>query len=359
MSGSSLKFDRSALGGWWPLRLVACLCFLVGSCDRLNSRGPLKEVRLGYFANLTHAQAVLGVWSGDFATAVTPAQLSTQVFNAGPALIEALLAGEIDVAYVGPGPVLNAQVQTHGQGVRVIAGAASNGVLIVARESSGIKTMQDLRGKRLATPQHGNTQDLAARHFLRFDLGQDSDDNIQPVPNAEQAGAMSRGQIDAAWAPEPWGSFLVARAGAHVVGEEKDLWPQKEFTLTVVITTPDFLADHPDVVRKLLQVHRAWTRRLAEHPQQYVPQLGSALFALTGKQLPPGVLPAALTRIKFTDEPLMPTFAALANWSYELEATMQRPNLAGLFDTSILQSLQQADGAPVKEVARASHDRSN
>ena len=310
-----------------------------GSCER--QRRPLAQVRLGYFANLTHAQAVLGVASGDLERALAPLQVEPQIFNAGPSLVEALLAGEIDIAYIGPGPVLNAQVKTHGQGIRVIAGAAENGVLIVARQGSGIRTLSDLRGKRLATPQHGNTQDLAARHYLQAVLHQADSDNIIPISNAEQAGMMTRGQIDASWAPEPWGSFLIATAGAHVVAEEKDLWPGRQFALTVVVTTPEFLADHPDVIEKVLEVHRRWTRQLQSHPAYCLAQLKPALFALTGKRLPDRVLPAALARVKFTDNPSMQTFTTLADWSYQLEFTVRPPSLAGLIDTSILRKLDQ------------------
>jgi len=324
--------------------LLIVLGFLaLSGCNRSAAAEAARPIRIGYFANLTHAQAVLGVSSGEFAKAVVPRKLETQVFNAGPSLIEALLAGEIDVAYVGPGPALNAQLRTRGQGIRVIAGAASNGVLIVARDGSGIKTFQDLRGRTLATPQHGNTQDLAARHFLSRLLNQTDDSNIVPIPNAEQAGMMTRNQIDASWAPEPWGSFLVAKAGAHIVCEEKDLWPDHRFTLTVVVATPEFLSEHADIVENLLKVHRAWTRRLNENPQACIPQLDAGLFALTGKRLPAGVLPAALKRVTFTDEALVPTFQALATWTYEMQFTVQPPNLNGLFDTSILQSLQKQD----------------
>ena len=327
------------------------------SCQRREAKLPLREIRIGYFANATHAQAVLGVASGDFARAVAPAGLKPQVFNAGPSFIEALLAGEIDIGYVGPGPALNAQMRTRGQGIRVIAGAASNGVLIVAREGSGIRSMTDLKGKRLATPQHGNTQDLSARHFLMSALHQDNDRNVLPIANAEQVGMMTRGQIDASWAPEPWGSLLVAKAGAYVVGEEKDLWPEKQFTLTVLVTTPEFLRDHAQVVERLLRAHRSWTRRLEEHPDQCLPQLDAALFALTQKRLPKGVLASALHRVKFTDEPSVGTFQALADWSYELEFTVQVPHLAGLIDTTILRDLEKQDSlGRQKEVARARHD---
>lgn len=343
--------------------LLAAFALAGGSCKRDAAQpsqqggaaAPPAQVRLGYFANLTHAQAVLGVSSGEFAGAVAPSAFSTKVFNAGPSLIEALLAGEIDIGYVGPGPALNAQARTRGQGIRVIAGAAANGVLIVAREGSGIKTFEDLKGKKLATPQQGNTQDIAARHYLQSALKQSDLSNVIPIPNAEQVGMMTRGQIDAAWAPEPWGTVLLEQAGAHVVGEEKDLWPDKQFTLTVVVTTPEFLAKHPDVVEKVLRVHHAWTQRLSLTPRQYESQLDAALFALTNKRFPKAVLPAALARVKFTDDPGEKTFATLGGWAYDLGFDRQKADLAGLFDTAILRKLpeQGATLPATKEAANA------
>jgi NitT/TauT family transport system substrate-binding protein len=303
--------------GW--AAIVCSVLFAAISCDRQQVKlsQPVKQVRVGYFANLTHAQAVLGVSSGEFAKAIQPATLKTQVFNAGPSLIEALLAGEIDIAYVGPGPVLSAQERTHGQGIRVVAGAASNGVVIVASEASGVHSMEDLKGKRLATPQHGNTQDIAARHYVTAVLKQPDASTIVPIPNAEQVGMMTRSQIDAAWAPEPWGSVL-----------------------TVIVTTPEFLSAHADVVEKILGVHRSWTARLQQDPKSCEAKLGDALFTLTGKRLPAGILPAALARVKFTDEPLGQTFSTLGQWSHDLGFERRPPNLSGLFDTSILSKLK-------------------
>jgi NitT/TauT family transport system substrate-binding protein len=306
--------------------------------------GP-SEVRLGYFANLTHAQAVLGVASKDFENAVAPAKVTTKVFNAGPSLVEALFAGEIDIGYVGPGPALNAHAKSRGQGIRVVAGAAANGVLIVARKDSAIDTLQDLKGKRVATPQLANTQDIAARYYLTHELGQPDHKNVIPIPNAEQVAMMSNGQIDAAWAPEPWGSFLVAQAGAKVIGQEKDLWPQKEFSITVVVTTPEFLQKNPATVEKLLAAHRVWTGRLNKEPAKYAPQLKAALFALTNKQLPEGVVESALANTKFTDEPLPHTFETMATWSHELGYAKEKTDVGGLIDTSVLQKLKAAPAA--------------
>lgn len=325
-----------------PILALIGLSQALAGCDRSESsdREELRELRLGYFANATHGQAVLGVDSGDFARAIAPVELRTKVFNAGPSLIEAMFAGEIDLGYIGPGPALSAHEKSRGQGVRIIAGSAANGVVIVARPESGIQTLKDLAGKRIATPQHGNTQDIAARHYLTAVLGQPGHSNVLPVANAEQSGMMSRGQIDAAWAPEPWGARLVAEAGATVIAEEKDLWPGGQFSLTVVIATPKFLKDHPDVVRRMLGVHRTWTARLSSDPASTQTQLEAALFKLTNKKLPPGVLAAALPRVKFTDSPLEETFTTMGQWAHELGFARQPPNLDQLFDLSILRQLE-------------------
>jgi NitT/TauT family transport system substrate-binding protein len=301
------------------------------------------EVRIGYFANLTHAQAVLGVSSGEFAAAVAPATLQTKVFNAGPSLIEALIAGEIDIGYVGPGPVITAYARGGSDTIRVIAGAAANGVAIVAGKDSGINTLADLKGKKVATPQLGNTQDISAKHYLLSVLKQEDVDNVVPVANAEQLQLLSSGKIDAAWAPEPWGSRLIVEAGGKLIAEEKDLWPDKHFTLTLVIARPQFLKEHPDIVEKILAVHAQWTQRLSTAPDKYTGQLGDALAKLlNGKKLPPGVVEQSLPRIEFTDEPLADTLTAMAQWSYDLHVIKQPPKLTDLVDTSLLKEAEKS-----------------
>lgn len=302
------------------------------------------EVTLGYFANLTHAQAVLGASNGDFEQAVAPSKFKTRVFNAGPSLIEALFAKQIDIGYVGPGPAVAAHAKSRGQGIRVIAGVAANGVAIVARDGAGINTLADLKGKRIATPQHGNTQDIAARYYLQKELKETNLNNVIPVANAEQSGLMARGEIDAAWAPEPWAARLVAEAKGKIIGEEKDLWPNKEFTLTLIVTTPEFLAEHPDIVRNVLARHRKITADLKADPKKQLPAIEAGLFALTNKKLPEGVLADAITRVQFTEDPLEDTLLKMAQWSHEIGFLQEEPKIDGLVDTTLLNELRGTQG---------------
>lgn len=327
-----------AAGALW-----ACIAAVTG-CDRKAPEAPAQagspaagkkpapaEVRLGYFANLTHAQAVLGVASGEFQKAIGPAALKTKVFNAGPSLVEAMLADELDLGYVGPGPAVAGYLASKGKGLRVISGSAANGVVIVARADSAIQKLEDLAGTKLATPQLANTQDIAARHYLKSILKQDLR-SIRPIPNAEQVTMMQRGDIDAAWVPEPWGARLILETKARLIAQEKDLWPGGEFATTVLVARPMFLVEHPDTVRAFVQVHREWTRKLQDDAQGQLPALSAALFDLTTKKLPEGVLPQAIARVKFTDDPLPESIQTMAQWAYELEFAKQTPKLEGLVD---------------------------
>jgi NitT/TauT family transport system substrate-binding protein len=323
------------------IALFALCLDAVAGCHRTSD--PDRPVTIGYFANLTHAQAVLAAASGDFGKAVWPAKLETKIFNAGPSLIEALFAGEIDIGYVGPGPAISAYGKSGGKGIRVVAGAAANGVVVVARKGSGISKLADLAGKRIATPQLGNTQDISARHYLSAILHQTDLNNVIPVENAEQAGMFSRGDVDAAWVPEPWGERLIEETGATLVAQEKDLWPSGEFALTLVVTTPEFLARHASVVDSLLRVHRTWTHRLTEEPATCVKPLQDALFALTGKALPPGVVPAALARIRFLDDPGLDTLRTFAAWRQSLGFEQTAIDVTAIVDGS---ALGRASAAP-------------
>ncbi len=200
-----------------------------------------------------------------------------------------------------------------------------------------------MRDRKIATPQLGNTQDISARHFLLSVLKQQDTKNIIPINNAEQAGMILRRQIDAAWVPEPWGSRLVAEAGAKIIAREDQLaqlWPDGQLTLAVVVTTPKFLAEHPDVVQGILSVHHKWTVALAEDAAKHAPSLGSAIKDITGQSLPAGVLQEALKNVKFTDDPLPQTLSTMARWACELKFAQKDTGIDGLMDLSILKRIR-------------------
>jgi len=337
-------------------RLLASACglaSLAGACGA-HSPGGNDEVRIGYMANMTHAQALLGVYSGELAQAVAPARLVTRVFNAGPSVIEALFAGEIDIGYVGPSPALNAHLKSRGKGIRVIAGSAANGAVIVARKDSGIETLADLKGRRIATPQIGNTQDVSARHYVTKVLGQSNAENVIPVPNAEQALMMARGEIDAAWTVEPWGAALTAGSNARLLAQEKDLWPGGRLSLTLVVVDPGFLQLHPAIVERVLECHVRWTDRLSDDSAALVPTLTAALVSVTGRSLPEAVIADGLSRVLFTDDPIPESLEVFARWAYELGRARGISKVSTLVDDTPLATAKKrsrpagVQGTPTK-----------
>jgi NitT/TauT family transport system substrate-binding protein len=303
---------------------AALAWFALAACrDGTKDPGLDGRIRLGHLANVTHAQALTGVASGRFAAALgSGIELSPKVFNAGPALVEALYAGEIDMAYVGPSPAINAYVRSSGSAVRLLAGAAVGGARFVVRDASAIARPEDLHRKRLASPQIGNSQDVSLRVWLRRHGLQTSDRGgdvlVLPVANADILALMSRGELDGAWVPEPWAARLVAETPSHTFLDERDLWPDGAFPSTVLIARRAFADAHPDLVGRFLAVHRAETRWHLEHPEEGRAAVNAALAAITRKPLPAATLADAMAHLALTTTVARPALEEMAKAASEL-----------------------------------------
>ncbi|AIY01868.1 aliphatic sulfonate ABC transporter periplasmic substrate-binding protein [Arthrobacter sp. PAMC 25486] len=276
--------------------------------------GPAAELRLGYFANVTHAPALIGVNDGILAKHLGATDLKTQVFNAGPSAIEALNAGAIDAAYLGPNPAINSFVKSGGESIRIIAGATSGGAQLVVRPE--ITSATQLRGKVLATPQLGGTQDVALRSWLAGEglattPSGGGDVAINPTDNASTLKLFQEGKLDGAWLPEPWASRLVLQAGAKVLINEADLWEDGDFATTILIVSKAFLDAHPETVDALLAGNTEAIDWLNAHPQDAATAVNAALKAQAGKELPADVIDRSLSELKFTPDPLARTFPKL------------------------------------------------
>ncbi|HHW15730.1 MAG TPA: ABC transporter substrate-binding protein [Firmicutes bacterium] len=302
-----------------------------------GAAGSKVVLRLGYFPNITHAQAVLGVADGTFARALGPGvELQTKVFNAGPSVIEALFAGELDLSYVGPNPAVNGYVRSRGEALRIIAGATSGGAALVVREGSGIRTAADFHGKRLATPQLGNTQDVAARAWLLKQgyrlRAQGGDVEVLPLKNPDQLALFQKGEIDAAWTVEPWATRLIREGGGRLFLDERDLWPGGRFVTAHVIVSTRFLARHPGIVRRFLRAHVALTQRINARPAEARKRVNGELRRLTGQALPGAVLADAFSRLEVTWDPVSASLFQAADQAYVLGFLgKEKPRLAGIY----------------------------
>src|SRR5438067_3947772 len=273
-----------------------------GSKKAGTSSGPV-TLRLGYFPNVTHATALVGVANGIFARDLGPkVTLKTSTFNAGPAAVEAIFSGALDATYVGPNPAINAYQKSNGQAVRIIAGATSGGAALVVKPS--ITSVADLKGKKLATPQLGNTQDVALRSWLKKQGLNTTpegggDVSILPQENAQSLDTFKSGQIDGAWVPEPWASRLVLDGKGKVLVDEGTLWPGGKFLTTTLIVRTAFLKDHPDVVRNLLKGHVEATDFVNEHSAEAQQIANTSIAQITGKPLTAPVIAAAWKNLTF------------------------------------------------------------
>ncbi|WP_045729487.1 ABC transporter substrate-binding protein [Pseudarthrobacter chlorophenolicus] len=314
---------------------------------------PAAALKLGYFGNVTHAPALVGIKKGFLAEALGNTQLSTESFNAGPAAIEALNAGAIDAAYIGPNPAINSFVKSSGQSVKVIAGAAAGGAQLVVKP--GINSAADLRGKTLASPQLGGTQDVALRAWLadqgyKTNVDGSGDVAINPTDNAQTLKLFQDGKLDGAWLPEPWASRLVLQAGAKVLVDEKDLWDGTgtgkpgEFPTTILIVNQKYAADHPDTVKALLAGHAKSVAWLNEAPEQErASVINAGLQESAGATLADDVLARSLANITYTLDPLAGSYPRLLQDGVEAGTTKQA-DLNGLFDLRALNEVAAATG---------------
>lgn len=304
------------------------------------------ELRLGYFGNLTHAPALVGLENGYFADELGSTELSTQVFNAGPSAIEALNAGAIDATFIGPNPAINSYVQSNGESLRIVAGATAGGAQLVVRPD--IDSVEDLEGATLATPQLGNTQDVALRVWLG-EQGYETttegggDVAIVPTENATTLQLFQNGDIDGAWLPEPWASRLVVDAGAEVLIDEADLWPEGKFATTVLVVNKQFLAEHPDQVQALLLAERSAITWLNENPEETPALINAGLESANAKPLAEPVLERALENVTFSQEPLADALAQLLKDGVAA-GTTDDADITGILDLTLLNSLQTEAG---------------
>ncbi|TXS57424.1 aliphatic sulfonate ABC transporter substrate-binding protein [Streptomyces sp. t39] len=309
----------------------------------------LDTVKIGYFPNLTHATALVGHQEGILQKELGGTKLSATTFNAGPSEIEALNAGSIDIGFIGPSPSINGYVKSQGKNLRIIGGSASGGVKLVVNPKK-IKTLDDLKGKKIATPQLGNTQDVAFLHWInekgwKVDAESGKGDvSVVRTENKVTPNAYLSGSIDGAWVPEPTASKLVSD-GAKVLLDESTLWPDKKFVITNIIVSQKFLAEHPAVVEAVLRGTVKTNAWINANPDKAKESANAKLKDLTGKALPAEVIDPAWPSIQFIDDPLAATLQAQADHAVSA-GFLQKPDLAGIYDLKPLNKVLEAEGKP-------------
>jgi NitT/TauT family transport system substrate-binding protein len=331
-------------------RLLLLFFATVSFASQALAQGTI--IRVGHLANITHPQALIGRANGAFDKGLSPdARVEWKAFNAGPSVIEAIFAGELDLAYLGPSPVITGYVRSQGEALRVIAGATSGGAALIVRNDSGIQGPQDFHGKKVATPQFGNTQDVSLRAWLDSKglkpREKGGDVQIIPIANADQLTLFQRKQIDAAWAPEPWASRLIREGGGRLFLDERDVWPTHEFSTTVLIVSHKFLGQHPDLVKRFLRTHVELTVWATQNSAEAKRVIDSELQHETGKSLPAEIVDPAWSRLKPTVDPFRSSVAISAKRAADLGLLgRSQPNVDALFDLTLLNQVLKEKHLP-------------
>lgn len=307
---------------------------------------------LGYFPNVTHAAALVGVARGTFQSALGPSvKLDTRMFNAGPALVEALFAGDVDLGYVGPNPAVNGFVKSKGKALRLVAGAASGGTFFVVRPDAGIATAKDLNGKTLATPQLGGTQDVALRGYLKANGLKSADKGgtvqITPMQNGDIVTLFKQGKIHGAWVPEPWASLLVQHSGGQIFVDERTLWPGGKFATTTIVARTRFLQDRPSLLRPFLEAHVETVQFINANLDQAKRLVNEQIERTTSQPLASDVIDMACANVDVTQDPLAKSVLTAADNAFALGFLGEnKPELSAMFDLDTLNQVLVAAGLP-------------
>jgi NitT/TauT family transport system substrate-binding protein len=347
-----MSTPRSRLRVLVPILVLSVLAAACGSsgskgADKAAGNGEKVTLRLGYFANVTHAPAIVGLQDGEFAKALgTNVTVKTSVFSAGPAAVEALFGNSIDASFVGPNPAINAYAQSKGAAIRIVAGTASGGAFFVVNKD--IHTAADLKGKKVGSPSLGNTQDVSLRYWLKqqglsTDTNGGGDVHVVPGPdNGTVVTEFQSGAIAGAWMPEPYASKMIA-AGGHVLVNEASLWPKGKYVTTLLIVRTAFLTAHPDVVTNLIKGLSNAIDVTNRDPAKAASLVSTGIDQATGKPLATDLVTKSFKSIDFTLDPLASTLKTDVAHAEALGILKATP-LTNIFDLTLLNKVLASEG---------------
>jgi NitT/TauT family transport system substrate-binding protein len=335
-----------ANGRWCPLALLLALGLIAAACGGDDDTaaaggagGAGGSLNLGYFPNVTHAPAILGVQEGLFEQAEGDGvDVSYSTFNSGTEASEALLSGSIDATFIGPNPAINAFAESDGA-IKIVAGTTSGGAALVVRD--GIDSPEDLAGTKLATPDLGNTQDVALRYWLgeegyEIDESGGGDVEITPQENADTLTTFQDGTIDGAWVPEPWATRLIEEGGGHVLVDEADLWPDGQFVTTHLIVRTDYLEEHPANVQALVEgLLDAIDQANADDPTDAQTTVNDGIEEVTTNRLDDATIRGAWENLTFTPDPIASSLEESKDHAVDV-GLLDDVDLDGIYDLTIL-----------------------
>lgn len=329
--------------------VLICSLFILVGCSKKESKDL--KVRIGYFPNITHAQAILGKENG-FKAALAGTNVELKQFNAGSSEIEALLAEEIDIGYIGPGPAINGFVKSKGQ-LQIIAGVCDGGAIIISRNDVEVKNIKELSGKKVAVPQFGNTQHVVLKELLEANGLKETTKGgtveIVQADNPDIKALFDRKIIDAAFVPEPWGSRLVEEVKAKIVMEYDKVWRDGKYPVTVLIGRTEFIKEHPEIVEKFIRQHVELTEEIKSDIGFAKKNINNEIKKVTGKSLSSGIMDSSFKRLLITNNVDKKAIKEMTDFMKKLDIIKDNKSIEDIFNFTILNKVLKEKGYKIIE----------
>ena len=279
------------------------------------------KIRVAFFPSIVHAVPIIGMETQTFADNLDDdLDIEVKIFDSGPQVIESIFSNSVDIAYVGPGPVINGFLKSDGNDLKILAGAANGGASFVIQKNSGLELIENYSGKRVAAPQISNTQDVSLRHYLAENglkpAEKGGDVFVLNIANPDIYTLFAKGDIDGAWVPEPWATMLVEELTGVRLFDENEFWPENQFSSVLLIGRSDYIEKNPEIIKKWITGNEKTVQWINNHPDESKKLYNEFLKSYMGRTLPQNIVEKSFSNIIITSEPLensVHTFAERAD----------------------------------------------
>ena len=296
--------------------IIAFVGFTQSSVDDSQNK-----IRVAFFPSVVHAVPIIGIENQTFANNLDgDLDIQVKIFDSGPQVIESIFSNSVDIAYVGPGPVINGFLKSDGNDLKILAGAASGGASFVIQKNSGLDLIENYSGKRIAAPQISNTQDVSLRHYLAenglITAEKGGDVFVLNIANPDIYTLFAKGDIDGAWVPEPWATMLVEELDGVRLFDENEFWPENQFSSVLLIGRSDYIEKNPEIIKKWINANEKTVQWINNHPNESKILYNEFLKSYMGRTLPQNIVEKSFSNIIITSEPLensVHTFAERAD----------------------------------------------
>ena len=333
-----MKILGMAAGGIVVIVAIAITIISFSDYDQINQ----DKIRVAFFPSIGHIIPIVGLEEKIFEKGIgEEKQIETKLFDSGPQVIESIFSGSIDVAYVGPGPIINGFLKSDGKDIKILSGAASGGASFIIQPNSGLESLENFDGKRIASPQISNSQDVSLRHYLEShglkSVEKGGTVFVLNISNPDIYTLFAKGDIDGAWVPEPWATILVQELdGIRLFNEEK-LWPNEEFASVLLIVRTEYLENNPETIQKWVESHEKTVTWINSNPDKSKSLFSSFLIDYMGKSLPTKIIDESFSNISITSDPIKNSVIIFAERADSLGYLGRDGyNLDGIFYNAVL-----------------------